>query len=344
MHDGTSFVFARSVTRENGLRTHSTLLRSALVAVALLTGTALAACSNGAGANSSGAGGSSTTRSGANAFPVTIHAANGRIEIPVRPTAIVSLSPTATEMLYAIGAGSQVKDVDEDSDYPPQAPHTSLDGVEPNVEAILVYHPDLVVVAGDSTGLAIQFAAVGVPVLSEPPAGSLKVAYEQFEQLGAATGHSSQAETEVAHIQSQIASIVHSAPKPAAPATYYYELDQTYYSVTSSTFVGQLLGLLGLKNIADTASGAASSGGYPQLSAEFIVKANPQYVFLADTICCQQNATTVAARPGWSSLRAVRNGHVIALNDDVASRWGPRIVDLLRAVADGLTTKLPAAA
>jgi iron complex transport system substrate-binding protein len=91
--------------------------------------------------------------------------------------------------------------------------------------------------------------------------------------------------------------------------------------------------MLGLKSIADTATGAASSGGYPRLSPEFIVKARPDYVILADTVCCHQDAATVANRPGWSGLAAVKEGHVIPLNDDIASRWGPRIVDLLRTVA-----------
>jgi len=87
---------------------------------------------------------------------------------------------------------------------------------------------------------------------------------------------------------------------------------------------------------ADAATGAAASGGYPQLSAEFIIKSNPDYIFLADTVCCGQNAKKVAARPGWAQLSAVRDGHVVGLNDDIASRWGPRIVDLLKTVADSL--------
>ncbi|MGH8862045.1 MAG: ABC transporter substrate-binding protein, partial [Jatrophihabitantaceae bacterium] len=115
--------------------------------------------------------------------------------------------------------------------------------------------------------------------------------------------------------------------------TYYYELDQTYYSETSATFIGKVLGLLGLRSIADSAGGAAASGGYPQLSAEFILKSDPNYVLLADTICCKQSAATVAARPGWSALGAANGGRVVALNDDIASRWGPRIVDLLGVVS-----------
>jgi iron complex transport system substrate-binding protein len=97
-----------------------------------------------------------------------------------------------------------------------------------------------------------------------------------------------------------------------------------------------VLGLLGLHSIADAAKGAAASGGYPQLSGEFVLKANPNYIVLADTVCCGQSAATVAGRPGWSNLGAVRGGRVLALNDDIASRWGPRIVVLLSQVANEL--------
>jgi iron complex transport system substrate-binding protein len=208
-------------------------------------------------------------------YPVQVTAANGNITIPSRPTAIVSLSPTATEMLYAIGAGSQVKAVDSYSDFPKNAPRTKLNADDPNVEAIVAYKPDLVVVAGDTTGLTAQLAKFGIPVLSDPAATDLSQEYQQFDELGQATDHLAQAQAEVTRIKSQIAQIVADAPKHSKPITYYFELEQTYYSVTSSTFIGQVLGLLGMKSIADAAKGAASSGGYPQLSAEFIIKANP---------------------------------------------------------------------
>src|SRR6202011_1736919 len=121
------------------------------------------------------------------------------------------------------------------------------------------------------------------------------------------------------HIKSQIAQIVHDAPVLKTHPTYYYELDQTYFSVTSSTFIGKVLGLLGLRNIADAAASAASSGGYPQLSSEFVVQSNPDWVFLADTLCCGQSARTVGARPGWSTVKAVEKGQVVGLSDDIAS-------------------------
>jgi iron complex transport system substrate-binding protein len=271
--------------------------------------------------------------SAAPAFPVTVHAANGTVKVTARPTAIVSLSPTATEMLYAIGAGSQVKAVDLNSDYPKGAPRTQLDGNNPNVEAIASFHPDLVVASDEAKSVDGQLRALGITVVSDPAAANLVQEYAQFGELGQVTGHEAQARAEVRKIKHEIARIVASVHKTTRHETYYYELDQTYYSATSSTFIGQVLGLLGLRSVADAAKGAAANGGYPQLSGEFILKANPTYIVLADTICCGQSVATVAGRPGWSGLSAVRGGRVLGLNDDIASRWGPRVVDLLSTVA-----------
>ena len=312
-------------------------MRSLSHRLAAAAALALSAVACGSSGSSTG---SAPGAAGRAAFPAVIKTANGVVHIRSRPTTIISLSPTATEMLYAIGAGSQVKAVDSDSDYPPQAPMTKLSGLDPNLEAIVAYKPDLVVVSNftdNFDSLAKHLASFSIPVLYLPAPAGLSGVYSQFDQLGEATGHLAQAEHEDAALRSQISKIVASVPRRAQPLSYYYELDQTYYSVTSSTFIGTLLALLGMKSIADTASGAASSGGYPQLSSEYIVKANPDYVILADTVCCHQNAATAAARPGWSGLTGVKAGHVILLNDDIASRWGPRIVDLLHTVATDIT-------
>ncbi len=122
--------------------------------------------------------------------------------------------------------------------------------------------------------------------------------------------------------------------------TYYHELDQTLYSVTSRTFIGSVYSLLALTNIADKAQGGG--GDYPKLSAEYVLSADPDLIFLADTKCCQQSAATVAKRPGWSAVTAVRTGNVVALDDDIASRWGPRVVDFLRTVSERVSTVSPA--
>src|ERR1700722_19722238 len=300
-----------------------------LAAAAALTVTA-AACSGTTAASNSGAtsGASPAARAG-QAFPVSIAAANGKVKVASRPAAIVSLSPTATEMLYAIGAGSQVKAVDSLSDYPPQAPRTKLSAYQPNVEAIVAEKPDLVVESGDTGQLTKRLAAFSIPVLELPAPSNFA---GEIHELDQATGHVNQAHQEADRVGTELHRIAAAAPHHAKPLTYYYELDQTYYSVTSSTFVGQLLALIGMKSIADQASGAAKSGGYPQLSAEYIIKANPDYIILADTVCCHQDAAAGAKRPGWSGLTAVKDGHIIGLNDDIASRWGPRVTDLLRTV------------
>ena len=303
----------------------STARRLAVAALVLALG--CTACASAGQAASTG-----RTSSTGKSFPVTVRAANGAVRVTSRPAAIMSLSPTATEMLYAIGAGSQVKTVDEFSDYPARAPRTKLDGYQPNIEAIVAYKPDLVLISNNIDNLEQRLASLSIPVLDLPAPANLNGEYAEFDQLGQATGHLAQARREVASLRAQVARIVAAAPHHSGPLTYYYELEQDYYSLSSATFVGSLLSLLGMKSIADKAKGAAAAGGYPQLSAEYILKANPDYIILADTVCCHQDAATVAHRPGWASLAAVRDGHVIGLNDDIASRWGPRIVDLLRTV------------
>jgi iron complex transport system substrate-binding protein len=250
------------------------------------------------------------------------------------PDRIISLSPTATEMLFAIGAGHQVVAVDDDSDYPPSTPRTSLSGLEPNIEALARYDPDLVVVSYDPQGFVKSLSALGVPVLLEPAATNLGGTYSQISSLGRVTGHEAAAGALVRRMRRQIATTVASAPRFTTPPTYYFELEPDFYSVTSSTYVGQLLKMFGLHNIADAAQGASS--GYPQLSDEYIVKSNPRIIFLADTICCHQSARTVAARPGWRAIAAVRDGDVVGLDDDIASRWGPRVVVLARDIEAAL--------
>jgi iron complex transport system substrate-binding protein len=277
--------------------------------------------------------------SGAEAFPVTIAAANGSVLVPQRPHRIISLSPTATEMLYAIGAGDQVVAVDDQSNYPGDVPQTDLSGFQPNAEAVARRKPDLVVLANDINEIVKSLAALKVPTLLQPAATKLDDSYAQIEQLGSATGHVNEAKRLVASMTSEIARLARSAPQ--RNLTYYHELDQKLFSVTSKTFIGRVYALLGLRNIADAAQGAGT--GYPQLSAEYLIRADPDVVFLADTKCCGQSAAKVSRRPGWNQITAVRTGNVVELDDDVASRWGPRIVELLRVVAEKVSDLEPAA-
>jgi iron complex transport system substrate-binding protein len=263
-------------------------------------------------------------------FPVTIHAANGDVTIKAKPIRIVSLSPTATETLFAVGAGAQVVAVDDQSDYPKQAPRTKLSGFKPNAEAIASYNPDLVVVSNDG-GIVGSLEKLGITVLLEPAADNVAQAYDEIRQLGRATGHDQTATAAVRSMQRKLTALIRSVPKKSRHLKVYHELDPTYYSATSTTFIGRVYRLFGFRNIADAADSTKS--GYPQLSAEYIVSSNPDIVVLADSICCGQSAATVGGRAGWSQLSAVKRKRVIAVDDSVASRWGPRIVDFARAVA-----------
>lgn len=273
-------------------------------------------------------------RTSATPFPVTITAGNGKVTVPKRPLRIVSLSPTATETLFAIGAGPQVVAVDDQSDYPRAAPRTSLSGYTPNVEAIAAYRPDLVVISFDPKGLSGALGRLGIPVVFHNAAATLPGAFQQIRQLGRLTGRSQAADRIVDRMKRQIGAIVAKARKRATRASVYHELDPTLYSVTSNTFVGRVYRSFGLTNVADAAPGGSD---YPQLSPEYVISASPDLIVLADTVCCGQSARTVAGRPGWSGIAAVRTGSVVRLDDSIASRWGPRLVDLYRAVGTALT-------
>ena len=273
-------------------------------------------------------------------FPTTVDAANGPVTIKREPTRIVSLDPTATEDLYAIGAGTQVVAVDQDSDYPPGVPVTGLSGLTPNIEAIARYNPSLVVASQNSGGLVSGLGKLGIPVLIEPAATTLSGVYRQIEQIGQATGHYNQAAEVVTNMQEVIGDAVAQVGTRYRGMTYYWELSgDPYYSATSATLIGHILDMFGLKNIAD-AAGKPADGGYPVLSGQYIIAARPQFIFLQDDQPAYggQTPAMVAARPGWAVIPAVRDHDTFSLNDDVASRWGPRVPSLVNALANALAS------
>jgi iron complex transport system substrate-binding protein len=265
-------------------------------------------------------------------FPVTVTADNGEVTIEARPDSIISLSATATEMLFEIGAGPQVVAVDDQSNYPTDAPITDLSGFTPNLEAILDYEPDLVVIGYDPGDLISGLTAVGVPVVYFNAAPDLQGVYDQIEALGVATGNEEAAAQVNEGIETDLASIVAGTGDAGSGLTFFHEVDNTLYTVTSSTLFGEIYSMFGLVNIADEAD---DGSGYPQLSSEYVVLADPNLIFLADALY-GESAETVAARPGWDVMTAVRNGAIVGLDADTASRWGPRVVDFARDVAKGI--------
>jgi iron complex transport system substrate-binding protein len=313
---------------------------SAAVLAAVAAAAALAGCSSASSTTAAAVKPASATPKSVvvPVFPTTLAAANGQVTIKREPARIVSLDPTATEDLYAIGAGTQVVAVDQDSDYPPGVPETSLSGLTPNIEAIAKYNPSLVVASQNSGGLVSGLGKLGIPVLIEPAPAQLGGAYAQIEQIGQATGHANQATEVVKNMKEEINDAVQRIGAKDQGQTYYWELsNDPYYSATSATFIGHILDLFGLKNIADAAS-KAGDGGYPELSQEYIVTAKPQLIFLADNQPADggQTPAIVAKRPGWAGIPAVQEHSIFGLNDDIASRWGPRLPSLVIAIANAL--------
>jgi iron complex transport system substrate-binding protein len=304
--------------------------------VAVLAALALiSAC----GSHSASSGGPGTGAAGISSTTPNLTASAGASASGAGAHRIVSLSSTATETLFAVGAGKQVVAVDRYSNYPASAPKTALDALQPNAEAIARYAPDLVVVSDETDNLKSQLAKLKIPVLVEPAAQTLADAYGEIESLGTSTGHHAQAVRLVASMRRHIGSLLQGLPHRPTPLTYFHELDDTLYTATSKTFIGELYSLAGLRNIADAT--AKSGNQYPQLSAEYLVKADPDLVFLADTKCCAQSQKSFGARPGFAQLKAVLHHQVIPLDDDIASRWGPRIVDFLQRIVAVITSIPP---
>ncbi|MEU6021055.1 ABC transporter substrate-binding protein [Micromonospora sp. NPDC047134] len=300
-------------------------LLAATLALAALT---LGACAEKT-TETPAAGGSPTS----GAFPVTV----GSLTLEQRPEKIVSLAPTATEMLFAVGAGPQVVAVDDQSNYPPEAPKSDLSGYQPNAEAIAAKNPDLVVLSDDRNKIVDQLATLKIPVYQTSAAQTLDDTYRQLTELGILTGNADTGAEVVRRMKEDIEKLVAQVPDRIQAPTYFHELGPELYTATSKTFIGSIYALAGLENIADPSDADGRSAGYPQLSQEVIVAANPDFVFLSDVTCCQQSAATVKARSGWADINAVRNDQIVELDDDIASRWGPRVVDLLRTIVDATT-------
>jgi iron complex transport system substrate-binding protein len=261
-------------------------------------------------------------------FPVTV----AGVTLDRRPERVVSLSPSATETLYAVGAGSQVIAVDSESDHPAGVPRTDLSAYEPNVEAIAAQRPDLVVLPADAPSDAIAgLRRLGLPVLATPVPDDLEQAYQQMRDLGAVTGRPAAGERLARRVRARVERAV-AAARAGGAVKVFHELDPDLYSASSETFIGRIYARLGLRNIADPAA-ERSGAPYPQLSAEAVVRADPDLIVLADSECCGQTPAKLRRRPGWSVVTAVREGDVVAVDDDVASRWGPRIPEFVERVA-----------
>jgi iron complex transport system substrate-binding protein len=278
----------------------------------------------------------SPAHAAATKYPITVKFGGYTTTIAKKPTKIISLSPSATEIFYAVGAGSQILAVDNLSNYPANAPVSEISAFEPSVEAILAKKPDLVLLSIDSTKapqIRNALVKLGIPVLMEKAPATLKDVYAENTLLARVTDRQAGAVKLNASMAKSIKEILAKAKK-SSKIRIFHELDDTYFSATSNTFIGKVYKSFGAVNIADAAAGADNSG-YPQLSAEYLLKSDPQVIFLADA---QYGVTadSVSKRAGWSQISAVKNKKIVELPADIPSRWGPRLVDFYKLIGDSL--------
>ena len=308
-------------------------IRNLPIALALAASLTLAGCGDG---DTSSSEDPKPTASSAD-YPVTIDAVNGEVTLDQQPERIVSLSPSATEILFAIGAGDQVVAADEYSTYPQQAPTTELSAYDPNVEAIAGYSPDLVVIANDTNGIVGALAKLDIPTIVNPAPVTIDEGYDGIAALGLATGHVDETAKVVADMRAEIEKALDAAPQEGLRV--YHELDEKHYAASSSSFIGSVYDSLGATNIADAADKQKS--GYPQLTEEAIIAADPELIVITDQV--SYTADDAASRPGWENVSAVKNGNIVTVDADISSRWGPRLPQLIELIADTMASvKTPA--
>ena len=261
---------------------------------------------------------------------------NRTVQLQGTPQRIVSLAPSNTEILFAVGAGKQVVGRDSFSDYPPEA--KSLKDIggsmgKYDTEAIVALHPDLVLAGEINTPeLVNSLQQLGLTVYYLPNPTTLEGMFANLEMVGQLTGHSSAAVTLVNSLKKRVAAVdAKIIPLNYAP-TVYYELDATDptkpYTAGPGTFVDLLIARAGGVNI-----GKGLTSSWAQISLEQLVVSNPSIIILGDS-AYGTTVDSVKQRPGWGGLAAVKNGQVYPFDDNLVSRPGPRLVDGLEALAE----------
>jgi len=261
--------------------------------------------------------------------PLVVADSDGfELELSEPATRIVSFSPGATEILFAIGAGDQVVAADEFSNYPAAA--ADLERVSysaPDPEQVLAFDPDLVILATQQQQSVEQLRGLGLTVLFNQAPESVDGVLENIVLLGRVAGRDDEAAVLVADMRQRLEAIEATIAQVEVGPSVFYELDPTLFTIAPNTFIGGYLSLLRASNVADGAESA-----FPQLTAEALIAANPEVVLLADA-AFGGDPESVALRPGWDAIDAVANGRLYPVDPDISSRPGPRIVEAIERIA-----------
>ena len=238
------------------------------------------------------------------------------------PKRIISLSPSITEILFEIGSGNQVIAVDNLSNYPNEAPITDISAYDPNVEAISLLNPDLVILSYNIKNLKTALKKIGIETIYLPAPLNFEDILDQIDYLGLQTGNEDKAKKLISKMKNRMKTLQKLRENEKA-TKIYHEIDPNYYSPSKFSFIGDIYQKLNYKNVADKAD--ISNLGYPKLSPELIISENPDLIVLPGKD--NKYVEKVKLRPGWGYIEAVKKNNFLLTNNDIASRWGPRILN-----------------
>ena len=238
------------------------------------------------------------------------------------PKRIISLSPSITEILFEIGSGNQVIAVDNLSNYPNEAPISDISAYDPNVEAISLLNPDLVILSYNIKNLKTALKKIGIETIYLPAPLNFEDILDQIDYLGLQTGNEDKAKKLISKMKNRMKTLQKLRENEKA-TKIYHEIDPNYYSPSKFSFIGDIYQKLNYKNVADKAD--ISNLGYPKLSPELIISENPDLIVLPGKD--NKYVEKVKLRPGWSYIEAVKKNNFLLTNNDIASRWGPRILN-----------------
>ena len=238
------------------------------------------------------------------------------------PKRIISLSPSITEILFEIGSGNKVIAVDNLSNYPNEAPITDISAYDPNVEAISLLNPDLVILSYNIKNLKAALKKIGIETIYLPAPLNFGDILDQIDYLGLQTGNEDKAKKLISKMKNRMKTLQKLRENEKA-TKIYHEIDPNYYSPSKFSFIGDIYQKLNYKNVADKAD--ISNLGYPKLSPELIISENPDLIVLPGKD--NKYVEKVKLRPGWGYIEAVKKNNFLLTNNDIASRWGPRILN-----------------
>ena len=254
------------------------------------------------------------------------------VTIAQQPTHLVSLAPSATEIIYAVGRGDALVAGDQYDDYPPQAKAKAvIKGLKPSLEAVVAYSPDLVLAtSSNDQQLVDQLRATKVPVLMLDP-NDFSGVYKDIALVGKALNSQVAAQQVIAGMQEKVQQVEDKTAHVVSRPRVFDEIDATDptkpFTAGPGSFIDAMITEAGGTNVAHDAKTE-----YPQFSLESLLAANPQIIILQDS-AYGVSAASVAQRTGWSTLAAVQEHHIYGIDDSLVSRAGPRLADGLVALA-----------